>query len=162
MNPTSSSASASSSAGSSSSSSSASSASSSGSAWPFPLPFRSSAWRWFAAISSVSIPASASIWCLRSSVPAAVAGGFEESTRSSPSRRPKRTFQPGDGVRRAAVELGQRLVERGAAGRPGRQRLGRILAGVEEGLSGPFLRAERVGGQPVRRVRRECRVQYRF
>ena len=44
-----------------------------------------SSWRCAAAISSVSIPASASIWCLRSGVPAAVCGSGSPSTRSSPS-----------------------------------------------------------------------------
>ena len=39
-----------------------------------------------AAISSVSIPASASTWWRRSSVPEARCGGFSESTRSRPSR----------------------------------------------------------------------------
>ena len=144
-----------------SSSSSASSASSSASACPLPFS-SSSAWRWFAAISSVSIPASASIWCLRSSVPAAVAGGFDESTRSSPSRKPNRTFQRGEGVRAAGLDLGERLVERGAAGRAGRQHLGRLFAGMEEGLARPVLRTERVGLQAIRRVRRVCRLKYRF
>ena len=40
------------------------------------------------AISSVSIPASASIWCRRSAVPDAVAGVSAASTRSSPSISP--------------------------------------------------------------------------
>ena len=62
----------------------------------------------------------------------------------------------------AALDLDERLVERGATGRSGRKGFRRILAGMEEGLAGPFLRAERVGGQAVRRVRRECRIQYRF
>ncbi len=44
-----------------------------------------SSWRCVAAISSVSIPASASIWCRRSGVPAAVCGSGSASTRSSPS-----------------------------------------------------------------------------
>ena len=43
---------------------------------------------WFAAISSVSIPASASIWCRRSSVPDARRGGLSERTRSRPSISP--------------------------------------------------------------------------
>ena len=51
---------------------------------PFPLPF-SSAGRCVAAISSASIPASASTWWRRSSVPAAVRGGSSVSTRSRPS-----------------------------------------------------------------------------
>ena len=46
--------------------------------------------------------------------------------------------------------------------RAGSERLGGILAGMEEGLSGPFLRTDRVGVQAIRRVRRECRVEYRF
>ena len=70
-----------------SSSSNSSSSSSSTSTSPLPLPF-SSACCWFAAISSVSIPASASIWCRRSSVPDARRGGLSERTRSSPSIRP--------------------------------------------------------------------------
>ena len=44
--------------------------------------------RWFAAISSVSIPASASIWWRRSSVPDARRGGLSVRTRSSPSMSP--------------------------------------------------------------------------
>jgi hypothetical protein len=49
-----------------------------------PFPFRRLALL-AAAISSVSIPASASTWWRRSSVPEARRGGFSESTRSSPS-----------------------------------------------------------------------------
>ena len=90
-----------------------------------------------------------------------VVGGFSESTRSSPSRSPKRSSSATT-VRSAGLDLGQRLVERRAAGRPGASASRRILAGVKEGLSGPFLRAERVGIQAIRRVRRECRIQYRF
>ena len=63
---------------------------------------------------------------------------------------------------RPRVDLGEGLVERRTARRAGGQRFTRLLAGVKEGLSGPFLRAERVGLQAIRRVRRECRVQYRF
>ena len=44
--------------------------------------------RWLEAISSVSMPASASIWCRRRSVPEAVAGLGDASTRSSPSISP--------------------------------------------------------------------------
>ena len=51
---------------------------------PLPLPFSSGS-TWVAAISSVSIPASASIWWRRSSVPEASLGGLWLSTRSSPS-----------------------------------------------------------------------------
>ena len=43
-------------------------------AWPLPLPFAVLVSRWFAAMSSVSIPASASIWWRRSSVPDARLG----------------------------------------------------------------------------------------
>ena len=62
----------------------------------------------------------------------------------------------------AGLDLRERLVERRAAGGTGRQRFGRILAGVEEGLAGPVLRAGRVGRKLIGRVRRDCRVQYRF
>ena len=58
-----------------------------GGACPFPLPF-SSAGRWVAAMSSASMPASASTWWRRSSVPAAVRAGSSVSTRSSPSMSP--------------------------------------------------------------------------
>ena len=122
----------------------------------------SSASRWFAAISSVSIPASASTWCRRSSVPDAVAGGFEESTRSRPSMSPKRTFQRGDGVAPAGGDLGERLVERAAARRAGRERprRGPRRRGGRARRPSPVLGARRPSG--LRRVRRECRVQYRF
>ena len=58
----------------------------------FPLPFPpfpfSSAARCVEAMSSASIPASASTWWRRSSVPAAVRGRSSVRTRSSPSMRP--------------------------------------------------------------------------
>ena len=50
-----------------------------------PLPFACLSWE---AISSVSIPASASTWWRRSSVPEARCGRSSASTRSSPSIRP--------------------------------------------------------------------------
>ena len=133
----------------------------SASAWPFPLPLPSSA-----GAGSPRSARSASRRARRSGAcaarcPAASRGGFDESTRSRPSRSrsgPSTRRRP----RRPAVDLGERLVERGAPGRSGRERLGRIFAGMKEGLAGPFLCSERVGGQAVRRVRRECRVQYRF
>src|SRR3954451_23539621 len=53
-------------------------------------------------MSSVSIPASASTWWRRSAVPAAVRGPGSASTRSSPRRRPYRTFHCGEGVFRPA------------------------------------------------------------
>ena len=56
-------------------------------ACPFPFPF-SSAGRCVAAMSSASMPVSASIWWRRSSVPAAVRAGSSVSTRSSPSMSP--------------------------------------------------------------------------
>ncbi len=68
----------------------------------------------------------------------------------------------GRGCFAAGVELRQSLVQRRTARCTGGQCFTRFLAGVKEGLSGPFLRAERVGIQAIRRVRRECRVQYRF
>ncbi len=49
-----------------------------------PVPFAAF---WFAAISSVSMPASASIWWRRSSVPDFSRGGRSLSTRSRPSIR---------------------------------------------------------------------------
>ena len=48
-------------------------------------PFASSASRWFAVISAVSMPASASTWWRRSSVPEARCGGFSLRIRSRPS-----------------------------------------------------------------------------
>ena len=65
-----------------------------------PLPF--STCFSLAAISSVSMPASASTWWRRSSVPEARWGGFSESTRSSPSISPNRTFHSLEGVERPA------------------------------------------------------------
>ena len=62
----------------------------------------------------------------------------------------------------AGLDLRERFVERRAAGGAGRQRFDRILAVVEERLAGPVLRAGRVGRQLNGRVRRDCRVQYRF
>ena len=50
------------------------------------------------AISSVSIPASASVWCSRSSVPAAVCGFGALSTRSRPSMSEYDTLQSLDGA----------------------------------------------------------------
>ena len=79
-----------------------------------------------------------------------------------PEQEPEAHLPARRGALRPAVDLGQRLVERRPASRAGGQRFTRILAGVKEGLSGPFRRAERVGIQTIRRVRRECRVQYRF
>ena len=68
-----------------------------------PLPFRgSSSARWLAAISSVSIPASASTWWRRSSVPEARCGGFSERTRSRPSMSANRTFHCEEGASRPA------------------------------------------------------------
>ena len=82
-----------------SSSSGSSSCSASGSAaCPLPLPFVSAAVSSWSAISSVSIPASASTWWRRSSVPDASAGVSWPSTRSSPSMRPQSTFHRGDGA----------------------------------------------------------------
>ena len=128
-----------------------------------PFPFSSSsAWRWLAAISSVSIPASASIWCLRSSVPAAVVGRLRGEHALEPQEEAEADFPAGRGRAAAGLELGQRFVERGAAGGTGRQRFRRVFAGVEEGLSGPVLRAGRAGLEGIGRVRRDCRVQYRF
>ena len=70
---------------------------------------------------------------------------------------------PASGRRPATgLDLRQRLVEGGAASGSGSERLGGVLAGMEKGLSGPFLRTDRVGSRAIRRVRRECRVQYRF
>ena len=46
------------------------------------------------------MPASASIWWRRSSVPEARCGFSSASTRSRPSMRPYSTFQPNEGVRR--------------------------------------------------------------
>jgi hypothetical protein len=59
------------------------------SAVPLPFPFSfSSAARCVAAINSASIPVRASIWCRRSSVPAAVRAGSSVRTRSRPSMSP--------------------------------------------------------------------------
>ena len=63
--------------------SSSSSTSSATASSPLPLPFSPASGA--AAISSVSMPVSASTWWRRSSVPEARRGGFSESTRSSPS-----------------------------------------------------------------------------
>ena len=79
-----------------------------------------------------------------------------------PEQEAEANLPAGRGRLAPGFDLGQRLVERRAAGRTRGQRVARVLAGVEEGLSGPFLRAERVGCQAIRRVRRECRIQYRF
>ena len=104
MNASSSSSSSTTPASSSSSSSISASASSTAVPLPWPLPFASSsAARWLAAMSSVSIPASASIWWRRSSVPAAVVGGLADSTRSRPSISPYRTFQRELGSARPAA-----------------------------------------------------------
>ena len=70
---------------------------------------------------------------------------------------------PAGGRRRAAgLDLGERLVERCAACGPGREHLGGLLAGVEERLACPFLCAARVGLEAIQRVRRFCRLKYRF
>ena len=50
------------------------------------------------------------------------------------------------GLPRAGLDLGERVVERAAAGGPGRERVRRILVRVEEGLSGPGFGAEGGGG----------------
>ena len=63
-----------------------------------PLPLVSAAVSSWSAISSVSIPASASTWWRRSSVPEASEGVSWPSTRSSPSMRPQSTFHRGDGA----------------------------------------------------------------
>ena len=79
-----------------------------------PLPF-SSALLWVAAISSVSIPASASIWCRRSAVPGRGGRGSARrgrararaSGRSAPSSLPTGAV--------ARLDLLDRVVERGCA-----------------------------------------------
>ena len=114
--------------------------SASASASACPLPFSSSSsWRWFAAISSVSIPASASIWCLRSSVPAAVGGRLRGEHALEPEQEAEPDFPAGGRGSAAGRDLGQCLVERGAAGGPRGQCDGRVFARVKEGLAGPFL-----------------------
>ena len=94
------------------------------------------------------------------------AGGGRGRLRGEDALEPEQEAEPdlpaGRGGRAAGLDLGERLVERGTAGRAGRQHLGGVLAGVEEGLAGPVLRAERVGLQAIRCVRRVCRLKYRF
>ena len=145
-----------------SSSSSASSGSSSASACPLPFPFSSSS-------RGAGLPRSA-----RSAFPRARRSGACAARcrrRSWAASRRGRARAPAGSRsgpssaargRAAGLDLGERLVERGAAGRAGRQHLGGLFAGVEDGLARPVLRAERVGPQAIRRVRRVCRVKYRF
>ena len=59
----------------------------------------------------------------------------------------------GDGAREAGVHLGERVVERAAAGRACPERLGRILALAQERLARPRFRAESGGNHRV------CRLQ---
>ena len=114
--------------------------------------------RWFAAISSVSIPASASIWW-RAQLGA---GGGRRRLRGEHALEPEHQAVADLPARRrraaAGFDLGERIVERGAARGAGSEGDGRVLAGVEEGLAGPVLRAKRVGSQAVRRVRRDVSV----
>ncbi len=79
-----------------------------------------------------------------------------------PEQEAETDFPAGRGGGATGVDLRQRLVERGAAGGAGRQHLVRLFAGVKDGLARPVLRAERVGLQAIRRVRRVCRLKYRF
>ena len=58
-----------------------------------------------------------------------------------------------DGALRAGVHLGDRVVERAAAGGALRERLGRVLALAEERLARPRFRAESGGDYWV------CRLQ---
>ena len=102
-----------------------------------PLPFTGSSARWFAAISSVSMPASASIWWRRSSVPDARRGGFSDSTRSSPSMSAKRTFHSDEGASRPAsisAVASSRALRRAV---PCGENRGRLLAVVKERLARP-------------------------
>ena len=134
-----------------SSTSSNSSSSSSTSASACPFPFTGSSARWFAAISSVSIPASASTWWRRSSVPEARSGGFSDSTRSRPSMSAKRTFHCDEGSSRPASISARRLVQRVAPRRALGEHVRRLLAVVEQRLARPVFGAFRCGDEFVRR-----------
>ena len=126
---------------------------------PFPFPF-SSVSRWFDAISSVNMPASASTWWRRSSVPAAVAGVGAASTRSRPEHEAVANAPPRRGRAATGVHFGDGVVERTAARGARRQRGGGVLTGVQERLAVPGLSAERGGFQALRRLRRRmCRVE---
>ena len=123
-----------------------------------PLPFSSSStWRWFAAISSVSIPASASIWCFAARCRRRSSAVWTERTRSSPSRKPKRTFQRDEGVAAAGLDLGRCLVQRGPASGPGRSAsAGSSPDGGRARRPSPVRGARRPSS--LRRVRRLCRL----
>ena len=79
-----------------------------------------------------------------------------------PEHEPEAHLPARRGQTSTRCHLGERLLERDRAGRPGRQDLAGVLVGVEEGLACPFLCSECVGRQALGCVRRECRVQCRF
>ncbi len=101
------------------------------------VPFSGSGCCSLRAISSASMPASASIWCRRSSVPERRCGASSPRTRSSPSMSAKLTFHSGDGDRRPALDLRDRLVESAPARLTLGERNGWILVRAKERLPGP-------------------------
>ena len=112
-------------------SSSSSSSSTGSSPSTSPLPFSSCFWA--AAISSVSMPASASTWWRRSSVPEASRGGLLREHALEAEHQRVAHFHSGDGSRRPAADLGERVVER-AARRACRGRgRRRVLVGTQKG-----------------------------
>ena len=103
------------------------------------------------AISSVSIPVSASTWWRRSVVPDASCGSGVREHALEPEHQPETDLPAGRGRAAARVELGDRLVECASARRAGRQHFVRVLALAEERLAGPRRRPRSVCGKPIRR-----------
>ena len=81
-------------------------------------------------------------------MPSASFGSSSESSRSSPSSSENSRLQAGGGLFGLGVllELGQRHVERAAAGRAGGERDGGVLAVVQEALAHELFRSRDVGG----------------
>ncbi len=97
------------------------------------------------ASSAVSVPERASTWWAESIVPSASFGSSSESTRSRPSSSENSRRHAVEGAFSAAVELGERLVERAPPRRARRERDRELLARVHEGLARERLRARDVG-----------------
>ena len=123
-----------------------------------PLPLVSAAVSSWSAISSVSIPASASTWWRRSSVPDASERRLLAEHALEPEHEAPVDLPPRRRRREPRLHLGERGVERTAARRPGREARRGIFARPQERLSRPALRPLGGIGKGGKRLRRDRRL----